>query len=144
MCRLHIYFCFINIPFALCLPSKLCWRWRKHPKQPQRCFFFSSLLSCLPLKRTWNYKIEMIGRRGDNRCEKMRRFCSRNSEMTSLTSTVARFSAARGRADVEQRETKRMQRTKAEIECKNFFLKKKEKKHESWLGRCCNGDATFP
>lgn len=133
MCCLHIYFCFINIPFALCLPSKLslCCRWRRHPKQPQCCFFFfSSLLSCLPLKRTWNYKIEMIGRRGDNRCEKMRRFCSRNSEMTSLTSTVARFSAARGRADVEQRETKRMQRTKAEIECKKKIKKRKKKTRE--------------
>lgn len=82
----------------------------------------------------------MIGRRGDNRCEKMRRFWIRNSEMTSLASTVARSSAARGCADAEQRETKRMQRTKAEIECKK---KKKEKKNTrepvgKMLQRWCN------
>lgn len=44
----------------------------------------------------------------------------RNSEMTSLTSSLAHFSTSCGPADVEHKETRRarFQRTEAETECR--------------------------
>lgn len=103
--------CFINIPFALCLPVKLwwlCWCWKRlvSREQPVKPQCFSVFVKFLSLRRTPDLIFLGLEVEETTALRGIVAPVFRNSAMPSLTSTVTRSTASCGRKDVEHKETR--------------------------------------